>query len=67
MGSPAASAYFDANPQTFIKAIASHLLKSNEFTVVDLTGFTDAQRAAISSYIDSLPASAQTRLIRIGF
>jgi RHS repeat-associated protein len=65
LGDPAASAYF--SERRFTQSIANHLRKSNDFTVVDLTGFTEAQQGAVSSYLDSLPASEQARLIRIGF
>lgn len=65
LGNPAASSYFDE--ERFTQSIADHLLKSNEFTVVDLTGFTEAQRALVSSYLDALPASELARVIRIGF
>lgn len=55
------------NEQKFLASVDSHLLKANDFTAVDMTGFTDAQKAAVRAYVDSLPAASQARIIRIGF
>lgn len=65
VGSPAASKFW--NQEKFLSAIDEHLLKSNDFTVVDLTGFTKEQIEIIRNYIDSLPATSQAKIIRIGF
>jgi hypothetical protein len=65
MGAPEASAHW--NERTFLKSIAKHLSKSNEYTVIDLTGFKSAEITTIRNYVDSLPASAQLKIIRIGF
>ena len=65
IGRPAASQFW--NEAKFFKSIDSHLLKSNDFTAIDLTGFTAAQKAAVGRYIDALPAPLQSRVIRIGF
>jgi hypothetical protein len=65
LGSPAASQYW--NQSQFLRSIGSHLLKSNDFTVVDLTGFTSEQVGAVSGYVDSLSAEMQARIVRIGF
>lgn len=64
-GVPAASKFW--NEAKFLRSIDGHLLKSNHFTVLDLTGFTNAQKATVRAYIDGLPAASQARIIRIGF
>jgi hypothetical protein len=64
-GRPAAAKFW--NEPKFLKSIDSHLLKSNDFTAVDLTGFTNAQKVTVRAYIDGLPAASQARIIRIGF
>jgi hypothetical protein len=65
MGDPNASANW--NPEEFTSAIQKHLLKQDIDTVIDLNGFTDAQRATVRNYVDALPESAQLRIIRVGF
>ena len=65
MGSPAASQYW--NEEQFLDSLDSHLLKANDFTVVDLTGFTGSQISTIANYINSLPAELQAKIIKIGF
>ena len=65
LGDPLASKFWNENE--FLKSIDKHLLKSNDFTVVDLTGFTDAQITTIRNYINSLSAASQAKIIRIGF
>lgn len=65
MGAPGASAHWDE--KEFLDAIDDHLLKSNEYTVIDLTGFDSDQITIIEGYVDSLPAGAQLKIIRIGF
>ncbi|MBN2176099.1 MAG: hypothetical protein JW722_00400 [Demequinaceae bacterium] len=65
VGAPAASAFW--NEQEFLGAIERHILKSNDFTVVDLTGFTPGQIAVVARYVDSLSREAQATIVRIGF
>lgn len=65
LGTPAASARW--NQGQFLRSIDSHLLKSNDFTVVDLTGFTSDQAGVVSGYLDSLSPASQARIVRIGF
>ena len=65
LGDIRASQYW--NEGEFTKSIRSHLLKSNDFTVVDLTGFTDAQIRAVDDYIRSLQGEWQSKIIKIGF
>jgi hypothetical protein len=38
-----------------------------DFTVIDLTGFSDQAISDITSYVDSLPEAEQVKIIRIGF
>jgi hypothetical protein len=65
LGNPAASKYW--NEDQFLRSIDSHLLKSNDFTVIDLTGFTKDQINAVSHYINNLPSASRDKIIRIGF
>jgi hypothetical protein len=68
VGDPQASAHWSAKAaQIFYKSIAKHLLKSMDFTVIDLTGFSDQAISDITSYVDSLPEAEQAKIIRIGF
>lgn len=66
LGNPLASSR-GWNERKFLKSIDDHLLKSNDFTVIDLTGFTKSQIEGVSGYIDSLPTASQAKIIRIGF
>ncbi len=65
MGTPAASRHW--NEGQFLNAINDHLLKSNHFTVIDLTEFTPQQIAIVERYVDSLGPASQAKIIRIGF
>jgi hypothetical protein len=51
----------------FIRSVDRHLRKGNEFTVIDLTGYTSAQIRPIKEHIDGLPAAQRSTIIRIGF
>jgi len=65
IGSPKASKFWNA--QQFLDQINKHLLKSNDFTVTDLTGFTAEQITTVRNHENSLPATSQAKIIRIGF
>ncbi len=68
MGNPKTSQFW--NPQSaqrFYNAILAHLNKSIDFTVIDLTGFSDQSIADITNFVDSLPEAQQAKIIRIGF
>ena len=65
LGNPKASQFW--NEQQFLSQINKHLLKSNDFTVIDLTGITEAQISVVRNYTNSLPAASQAKIIRIGF
>ncbi len=68
MGDPNTSKYWNPrSAQVFYKAIDKHLLKSMDFTLIDVTGFSDQAISDITDYIDSLPAAEQAKIIRIGF
>jgi hypothetical protein len=52
----------------FKEAIDGHLLKQgNDFTVIDMTGYTPAQIAQVKNYVDSLPKALQDKIVRVGF
>jgi RHS repeat-associated protein len=53
------------NETQFLRSIDRHLVKSNDFTAIDLTGFTEAQKATVRSYVGSLPSESQTKIIII--
>jgi RHS repeat-associated protein len=65
LGNPAASRFW--NNGEFFRSIQRHLQKSNNFTVIDLTGFTYNQVAEVSSYLSTLGPSALSRIIKVGF
>ena len=65
IGVPKASQFW--NEKQFLNSIDEHLLKSNDFTVIDLTGFTPEQIETVRSYLSTLTEEQLTRIIRIGF
>ncbi len=68
MGNPRTSQFWSPEgAQDFYDSIDSHLLKSTDFTVIDLTGFSEQSIADITNYVDSLPEAEQAKIIRIGF
>jgi hypothetical protein len=68
MGDPRTSQFWNPrSAQNFYDAIDAHLLKSVDFTMIDLTGFSEQSIADITNYIDSLPEAEQAKIIRIGF
>jgi hypothetical protein len=65
MGDGTKSRYFKL--REFTNSIDSHLLKGNDFTVIDMTGYTPEQIAAVTKYVDGLPAASQALIRRVGF
>jgi hypothetical protein len=65
LGTPKASQFW--NEKQFLNSIDGHLLKSNNFTVIDLTGFTPAQIAAVNKHLATLTPAQLARIIKIGF
>jgi len=65
MGDGTKSQYFKL--QQFTDSIDSHLLKGNDITVIDMTGYTPEQIAAVTKYVDGLPAASQALIRRVGF
>ncbi len=65
LGTPKASQFW--SEQQFLRSIDSHLLKSTDFTVIDLTGFRESHITTVRNYVNGLPAASQTKIIRIGF
>jgi hypothetical protein len=64
MGTPLASQFW--NESQFLRSIDWHLLKSNNFTAIDLTGFTAEQIAVVRNYIGGLAPELQAKIMRIG-
>jgi CdiA C-terminal tRNase domain len=65
LGNPRASQFW--NEAEFLESIDSHLLKANDFTVLDLTGFPEVQKAVVRRFVNGLPQASQAKIIRIGF
>ena len=65
LGTPNASKFWNENQ--FLRSIDRHLLKSNDFTVIDLTGFSEAQINAVRSHLLTLTSEQLSHVIRIGF
>jgi hypothetical protein len=65
MGDGTKSKYF--NLDQFTDSIDHHLLKGNDFTVIDMTGYTPEQIAAVQKYVNGLPAAKQASIIKVGF
>jgi hypothetical protein len=65
MGDGTKSQFFKL--KQFTDSISSHLLKGNNFTIVDLTGYTDDQIAGVRAYVDALTEAQQAMIRRIGF
>lgn len=62
MGDGTTAKHFKFN--SFKAAIDHHMLKGNNFTVIDMTGYTTDQISAVRAYVDTLPAA---KIIRVGF
>ncbi|MSQ48572.1 MAG: hypothetical protein EXR78_09375 [Deltaproteobacteria bacterium] len=65
MGDGTKSQYFRLDQ--FTKSIDSHLLKGNDFTVIDMTGYRADQIAAVRQYVDALPTAKQEMIKMVGF
>ncbi len=65
LGVPKASQFW--NERQFLNSIKEHLRKTNNFTVIDLTGFTAAQIDAVRKYLSTLTPEQLARIIKIGF
>lgn len=65
MGVPDAAKYW---PQKkFLESIDKHFLKSVDYVVIDLTGFSEEQISIVKQYLSKLPPEQVAKLIRIGF
>lgn len=65
LGDGTRSQYFKLDQ--FTRSIDSHLLKSNDFTVIDMTGYTPQQIGDVARYVDSLTPAQQAKIVRVGF
>jgi hypothetical protein len=61
LGTPKAYQYF-GDGKAFIRSIGNHLNKSNDFTVVDLTGASESQINTIQGYVNGLSKDAQGKI-----
>ncbi|MCZ2078482.1 MAG: hypothetical protein LC130_26225, partial [Bryobacterales bacterium] len=64
LGTPEAYKFW--NQGQFLKSIDKHLLKSNDFTVIDLAGASKAQVAAIQRHVSSLAKELQDKIMYVG-
>jgi hypothetical protein len=55
------------NQASFLNSIGSHLNKSNDFTVVDVTGFASEHVAIVQDFLNGLSEAAQSTIVRTGF
>lgn len=68
MGNPKVSEHWSPRvEQQFKDAVDGHLNKSIDYTLIDLTGFSEASRESIKEYVNSLPEEKQDKIVRIGF
>jgi hypothetical protein len=65
MGDGTKAPYFKLDD--FTNSIDSHLRKENDFTVIDATGYSADQVAAIKQYVDGLTPTQQAMIRRVGF
>jgi hypothetical protein len=65
VGVPRASKFW--NGKEFMNAIDQHLLKSVDFVVIDLTGFTPEQINLVERHLGTLSPKQLARIIRVGF
>jgi RHS repeat-associated protein len=59
-------AYEHFNETKFLSSIDKHLLKSNDYTVVDLTGANEAQEQAIRNHVSGLGGKLQDKVLYVG-
>ena len=65
MGDGTRAEYFRL--RQFTASIDHNLNKSNDFTVIDLTGYAREQAAAVDQYVRGLPEAKQRKIVRVGF
>lgn len=67
LGNGAMRDHFDW--RVFRRSIDKHLLKANDYTVIDMTGYTPEQIELVRRYLDSLPPKTDrgNAIVRIGF
>jgi RHS repeat-associated protein len=65
LGTP--SAAINWNETDFLNSIDRHLLKSNDFTIIDLTGFTQGQIDLVNGHLSTLSPEQLAKIKRIGF
>lgn len=63
MGGPDAVTHW--NVSRFLQAIDKHLLKSGNYTAIDLTGFNSDQAAAVYDYLGTLPEKSVNQIVVI--
>lgn len=67
MGNPETAKFWTKkNAANFMRQIDKHVAKA-DYLVLDLTGFTEGQKAQVRTHIDTLSAAQQAKIVRIGF
>jgi RHS repeat-associated protein len=64
MGTAAASTNW--NPGRFFASIRRHLLKSNDFTVIDMSDFASEHAEAVRGYVSNLDPALRARIVTVG-
>jgi hypothetical protein len=68
MGDPRTSQHWSERAaRNFERAVNHHLRKSVDYTLIDLTGFSEQSISDIRTYVDSLSPEQRARIVRIGF
>ncbi|MFN2166953.1 MAG: hypothetical protein ACK2U9_11925 [Anaerolineae bacterium] len=67
MGSPEASRRWNQERKHFLEQITKHYRKSNDYTVIDLTDFTDDQIRGVAEHVAGLPSAARRGIWRVGW
>ena len=66
IGNPQASQHWAYQERNFLGQISDHIAKA-DYTVLDMTGFTQSQIDTVRQYVDGLPQADQDKIVRLGF
>jgi hypothetical protein len=73
IGDPRSSQYW-GDGRSFLNSIDHHITKQLALPeaqrgsiILDMTGFTEAQKAQVTAHLDALPADKQALFVRLGF
>jgi hypothetical protein len=60
MGQPAAFKFW--NPSEFLDSITNHLNKSNDYTIIDLSGASSDQINTVKNFVGGLDQALQNKI-----